>query len=77
VISDGVLTTIITVVGSVIVAYITYRIKNAKPRKEERIDTAFDMYEAILKRQDQEITELRTENARLIAENRELRTGGS
>jgi hypothetical protein len=64
VISNEVLTTLITATGAVLVAYITYRVKNSKP-KTDRIDTAFDMYEKIIKRQDYENQELRNENAML------------
>lgn len=53
--SDAVLTTIITAVaGPIIVLYIANRIRNMKP-KSERIDTAFEMYDAYIKRQDAEM----------------------
>lgn len=66
-ISDALLTTVITAVaGPIIVLYIANRIKNMRP-KVERVDTAFDMYEAIMKRQDQEIQRLTEENTVLRA----------
>lgn len=60
-ISESLVITIITaILGPSIVLYIANRIKNRKP-KPERIDTAFDMYETIAKRQDFEITRLNTD----------------
>lgn len=54
-VSDQIIITVITVIlGPIIVLYISNRIKNMKP-KAERIDTAFDMYEAILKSQKAEL----------------------
>lgn len=71
--SDAIITTVITaVVGPIVVLYIANRIKNSKP-KSEQIYTAFNMYEALAKRLDQENVDLRTENARLTVENNELR----
>jgi len=65
--SDAVITTFLTVVGAVTTAYITYRIKNAKP-KVERVDTALDVYESVVKRQDEENKRLVEENTLLRAE---------
>lgn len=66
--SEAVLITVITVIlGPSAVAYITWRIKNAKS-KPDRIDTVFDMYEAIIKRKDDEIKRLDEENTLLRAE---------
>jgi len=54
VISDALLITIITAAASILAAYITVRVRRKKPRSEY-IDTAFEAYEAIMKRQDEEI----------------------
>lgn len=53
-ISDGVITSIIGLIGGVLAAYITVRVRSKKP-KSEYIDTAFEAYEAIMKRQDAEL----------------------
>lgn len=53
------------IVGPTIVLYIANRIKNGKP-KADRIDTAFEVYEKIIKRLDDENTKLRAENETLI-----------
>lgn len=69
--SDAVIITIITsIVGPVVVLYIAKRIKEYKPKKQssDRIDTAFDKYEAIIKRQDDEIKRLSDEITRLRKE---------
>lgn len=53
--NDALLTTVITaVIGPIVVLYIANRVKNSKP-KSEQIYTAFNMYESLAKRQDQEL----------------------
>jgi hypothetical protein len=44
------------IVGPSVVLWIANRIRNGKP-KVDRIDTAFEVYEKIMKRQDAEITQ--------------------
>lgn len=55
--SDNVLISLITGVCGVVMAFITvsYKRQRAKPKAKDRIDLAFDMYEATIKRQDAEI----------------------
>lgn len=62
--TSEVLTSIIVALGGVLGAYITVRVRRSKPRKSEYIDTAFEMYENMVKRQDEEISRLRVDNAR-------------
>ena len=57
--SESFWTSVITaILGPTIVLYIANRIKNGKP-KADRIDTAFEMYEKIIKRQEDDNKELR------------------
>lgn len=69
-ISEAVIITLITTAGAILVAYITYRVKNSKP-KTDRVDTAFDMYEKLLKRANEENGQLRTEIRELKAQLRD------
>jgi uncharacterized protein YoxC len=64
VISDGVLSTIISAIGAIMVVYITYRLKNMRP-KSERIDTAFDILESTVRNLDKDNQRLREENTLL------------
>lgn len=55
--SDSVLISAISGVSGVIIAYITYRYRNqsTKPKSKDRIDTAFDMYEGLLRQLNADI----------------------
>ena len=75
--SDGVLISAISGLCGIVVAYITVRYKSqrSKPQAKDRIDTAFDMYEGLIKklndeiqRKDELITELTLEVKRLEKE---------
>jgi hypothetical protein len=79
VINDGVMISLIGVGGSLLTAYITIRLRQRKPRGQY-IDLAFESYENIMKRQDEELQrayadqdKLRIENKRLSDENALLR----
>lgn len=65
--SDAVIISIITTVGGLILAYITKRFKNSRPKKKERVDEVLDIYEATIKR-------LNEENIRMTDEIRKLRS---
>lgn len=69
-ISDGVITSVIGLLGGVLAAYITARFRRTKP-KSEYIDTAFEAYEVIMRRQDEEIKRLIEENSTLRAKHQE------
>lgn len=62
--SESVIITLLTVLGGIIGAYITVKVRSSKP-KSEYIDEAFKAYEVIMKRQDIEIQRLNDENALL------------
>ena len=72
--ADSVLISIISAVSGIVVTFITVRYKNqtAKPKAKNRIDTAYDMLEGIIKnlnaeieRKDKIILQLTIENERL------------
>lgn len=73
-IGDGVLQTIIGAVGGILATYIAARYRRTRA-KGEYVDTAFDAYEKIMKRQDTEIDDLKKERAELLIENARLRKG--
>lgn len=66
-ISEAVINTLIIAIGSIVTGYIALRLKNAKP-KTDRVDTAFDMYDKMLARKDEEISRLNDENDELRKE---------
>lgn len=68
---SGVITSIIVAVGGIITAFISVRFRSKKP-KSEYIDTAFQMYESLIKQKDAENLQLREDKALLTRENGEL-----
>ncbi len=56
--SDSVLISIVSAASGIVVTYITVKAKNqgTKPKAKNRIDNAFDEYERIIKRLNEEIT---------------------
>lgn len=67
-IPESVINTLIGVAGGILVAYLTARVKNSKP-KNGYVDTAFSALEGVAKRTEEDNARLRTENTRLVAEN--------
>jgi len=61
-VSDNVLISFISAASGVVVTYITVRYRNQtlKPKAKDRIDTAFDYYERVIKSQEREIEKLQT-----------------
>lgn len=55
--SDNVIVSIISLIGGIVVTYIPlrYSSQTVKPKNKNRIDTAFDMYESMLKQLNNEI----------------------
>lgn len=72
--SNEILTSLIVTLGGVVAAFITVRVRRSKPRAQY-IDTAFEAYEAIMRRQDDEIKRKDVQIAELVAENARLRGG--
>lgn len=60
-ISDNVVVSVVSAFSGIMVAYITVRYKahNERPKAKDRIDTAFDAFERIIKQQQQDIDDLR------------------
>jgi hypothetical protein len=59
-VTDGVLVTMLTVAGSVLVAFITTRLRRPKD-KNDFIDSAFTAQELVMKRQAEEIAGLKSD----------------
>lgn len=61
---SGIVTSTIVAIGGILTAFISVRYRSKKP-KSEYIDTAFQMYEALIKQKDEENRILREENSAL------------
>lgn len=72
--SDSVLISLISATTGVVIAYITKKVRTqfTPPKAKDRIDTAFDMYDGVIKRQDTEIQRQHEIILRLEAEVRRL-----
>lgn len=70
-IPESVINTLIGGACGILVAYLTARVKNSKP-KNGFVDTAFDALEKVAKRTDQDNVRLRGENEALAKEKNDL-----
>lgn len=72
-VNESIIITVLTaIIGPILVLYVAKRLKDGKPKSREYIDTAFKMYEEIIKQKDAENKQLREDKVELTKENREL-----